>query len=92
MNYRDTLTKAARLEELAKSLKSIASEVEESVAACTHSGWEGYAKNEFSKKNTQYAEKVKANAYKLEICAGLLRLAAREYYRTEMTLLSIIGG
>ena len=92
LNYYDTLAKATRLEELAHSLRSNAIMLEENTASCISTGWEGHTMNEFAKKNMRYCEKVNAHAHKLEVCAGLLRCAAQEYYRTEMAMLSIIGG
>lgn len=86
MNYASAVAKAERLEELAGQLYNAAKKNESEITGYIDSSWEGQAGDVFNMKNRRCADKIRLHARQLDRCAGMLRQAALDYYRTEMLI------
>ena len=80
MDYRDTMMKADRLEELAGELRRIAEELRNPIA---DDYWQGEAKSVYEKKNSRLYQRTIAHAAQLDRQAKGMRDAATRLYQVE---------
>lgn len=90
MNYRAMMQSAAKLEELAREMRSIA---QSEIAYCSgnQSAWKGDAGDACREKLKKLENNVNKRAKELENTAKAIRIAAERQMKLEMALASIVS-